>query len=95
VAEKGTVSLADQNAIEVRDGSGHRNSIARDHNDRFWGAFVSEVQEWINGVAAGEHSGSSSWDGYAAACVCDAGVKALTDDGVVKVEMIAKPDFYL
>jgi myo-inositol 2-dehydrogenase/D-chiro-inositol 1-dehydrogenase len=95
VAEKGTVSLADQNAVEVRDGSGHRNSIARDHNDRFWGAFVTEVQEWINGVAAGEHSGSTSWDGYAAACVCDAGVKALTDDGVVRVEMIAKPDFYV
>jgi myo-inositol 2-dehydrogenase / D-chiro-inositol 1-dehydrogenase len=94
VAEKGTVSLADQNAVEVRDGSGHRNSIARDHNDRFWGAFVTEVQEWISAVARGEHTGSTSWDGYAAACVCDAGVRALTDDGVVEVEMIAKPDFY-
>ena len=41
-----------------------------------------------------EHTGSTSWDGYAAACVCDAGVRALTDDGVVKVEMIAKPAFY-
>ena len=36
VAEKGTVSLADQHAVEVRDGGGHRNSITRDHNDRFW-----------------------------------------------------------
>jgi myo-inositol 2-dehydrogenase / D-chiro-inositol 1-dehydrogenase len=94
VAEKGTVSLGDQNAIVVRDGVGVRNAIARDHNDRFWGAFVTEVQEWINGVAVGEHTGSTSWDGYAAACVCDAGVKALTDDGVVRVEMIAKPTFY-
>lgn len=94
VAEKGTVSLGDQNAIVVRDGVGVRNSIARDHNDRFWGAFVTEVQEWISAVARGEHTGSTSWDGYAAACVCDAGVRALTDDGVVKVEMIAKPAFY-
>lgn len=94
VAEKGTVTLADQHAIEVRDGSGHRNAIARDHNERFWAAFVTEVQEWISAVAVGEHSGSTSWDGYAAACVCDAGVRALTDDGVVKVEMIAKPAFY-
>ena len=83
VGEKGTVSLGDQNAIVVRDGVGVRNAIARDHNDRFWGAFVTEVQEWINGVAVGEHTGSTTWDGYAAACVCDAGVKALTDDGVV------------
>ena len=94
VAEKGTVSLGDQNAIVVRDGVGVRNAIARDHNDRFWGAFVTEVQEWISAVARGEHTGSTSWDGYAAACVCDAGVRALTDEGVVKVEMIAKPDFY-
>jgi myo-inositol 2-dehydrogenase/D-chiro-inositol 1-dehydrogenase len=94
VAEKGTVSLGDQNAIVVRDGVGVRNAIARDHNDRFWGAFVTEVQEWIDAVGRGEHTGSSSWDGYAAACVCDAGVRALTDDGVVKVEMIAKPAFY-
>ena len=32
---------------------------------------------------AARHAGSTSWDGYAAACVCDAGVKALTDEGVV------------
>src|SRR6478672_4482608 len=51
VAEKGTVSLSDQEAVTVRDGSGHGNRVARDHNDRFWGAFVTEVQEWINAVA--------------------------------------------
>ncbi|MCU1537437.1 MAG: inositol 2-dehydrogenase [Humibacillus sp.] len=94
VAEKGTVSLGDQNAIVVRDGLGVRNAIAGDHNDRFWGAFVTEVQEWISGIARGEHTGSTSWDGYAAASVCDAGVRALTDEGVVAVEMIAKPAFY-
>jgi myo-inositol 2-dehydrogenase / D-chiro-inositol 1-dehydrogenase len=94
VAEKGIVSLADQNVVEVRDGTGYRNRVARDHNDRFWGAFVTEVQEWIDAVARGEHTGSTAWDGYAAACVCDAGVKALTDDGVVEVEMVKKPAFY-
>ena len=52
------------------------------------------MQEWINAAAAGEHTGSTSWDGYAAASVCDAGVKALTDSGVVQVEMITKPAFY-
>ena len=44
------------------------------------------------GRGPGEHTGSTSWDGYAAACVCDAGVKALTEDGEVAVEMIAPPD---
>jgi len=94
VAEKGVVALADQNVIDVRDASGARNRITRDHNDRFYGAFVTEVQEWITAVSEGRHTGSSSWDGYAAAVVCDAGVKALTEDGEVPITMISKPAFY-
>jgi myo-inositol 2-dehydrogenase/D-chiro-inositol 1-dehydrogenase len=94
VAEKGVVSLSDQNAVDVRTGFRASNGVTRDHNERFGGAFVTEVQEWISAVAGGEHTGSTSWDGYAAACVCDAGVKALTADGVVAVEMVSKPDFY-
>ena len=94
VAERGTVSLSDQEAVTVRDGSGIRHGIARDHNDRFRGAFVTEVQEWIDAVARGEHTGSTSWDGYAAACVCDAAVRALTQGTAVTVEMVAKPGFY-
>jgi myo-inositol 2-dehydrogenase / D-chiro-inositol 1-dehydrogenase len=94
VAEKGVVSLSDQNVIDVRTGFKASNGVTRDHNERFWGAFVTEVQEWISGVARGEHTGSKSWDGYAAACVCDAGVRALTDDGVVPVVMVDQPAFY-
>jgi len=94
VAELGAVSLSDQNAIDVRTGFRASNAITRDHNERFWGAFVTEIQEWIDAVAAGRHTGPTSWDGYAAASVCDAGVKALTDDGVVKVSMIERPAFY-
>ncbi|MBK8470470.1 MAG: Gfo/Idh/MocA family oxidoreductase [Actinomycetales bacterium] len=94
VAEKGTVSLADQNVLTRRDAVGRSNRITMNHNERFWGAFVTEVQEWISGVSRGEHTGSSAWDGYAAACVCDAGVKALTDDGVLPVTMIPRPAFY-
>lgn len=94
VAEGGAVSLGDQEKVVRRDKVGRNNKISMDHNERFWGAFVTEVQEWIAAAAKGEHTGSTSWDGYAAACVCDAGVKALTDDGVVPVVMIEKPAFY-
>ena len=73
---------------------GRHNLLAMDHNERFGRAFVTEVQEWIDAVARGEHTGSSSWDGYAAAVVCDAGVQALTADGKVAVELIDKPAFY-
>ncbi|HET9021856.1 MAG TPA: Gfo/Idh/MocA family oxidoreductase [Ornithinibacter sp.] len=94
VAERGAVSLSDQELTSVRTSFTAGNKLTRDHNERFWGAFVTEVQEWISAVDRGEHTGSTSWDGYAAACVCDAGVKALTEDGEVAVEMVEKPAFY-
>ena len=37
---------------------------------------------------------SSSWDGYCAAIVAEAGVKALQEGRKVPVEMIARPEFY-
>ena len=94
VAETGTIRLSDQHKIERTGTVGRSNLLTMDHNQRFWGAFVTEVQQWIHAAAAGEHTGSSSWDGYAAAVVCDAGVQALTADGKVAVEMIDKPAFY-
>lgn len=95
VAETGTVSLADQHGIERRDSLGHRHDLPTSHVDRFDGAFTTELQAWIRSVELGMTSGPSSWDGYAAAAVCDAGVKALLGDvGTVAVEMIERPAFY-
>lgn len=94
VAESGTVTLADQHKI-VRSGTaGRANRITGDHNDRFYGAFVVEVQEWIDNATRGEQQGPNAWDGYAAAVVCDAGVQALPQDGWVEVAMIDKPALY-
>lgn len=96
VLETGTVRLADQHVIERRDSAGARNRLTRDHNDRFHQAFNTEVQQWINAVARGEHTGSTSWDGYAAAVVCDAGVQALRseDSQWIPVSLIDKPALY-
>jgi myo-inositol 2-dehydrogenase/D-chiro-inositol 1-dehydrogenase len=95
VAETGTVALADQHKIERRDSHGHHHGLSTSHVDRFDGAFTTELQAWIRSVEIGQTSGPSSWDGYAAAAVCDAGVKALMGDvGTVRIEMIDKPAFY-
>ena len=66
VAESGTVTLSDQHAVIRSDATGRRNAITMDHNERFWGAFVTEVQEWIDAAARGEKVGHNAWDGYAA-----------------------------
>ncbi|HWC21902.1 MAG TPA: Gfo/Idh/MocA family oxidoreductase [Flexivirga sp.] len=94
VSESGTVRLSDQQLVERTGAIGRSHLLTMDHNERFGAAFVTEVQEWISAVARGEHTGSTSWDGYAAACVCDAAVRALTDDGPIAVDLIEQPAFY-
>lgn len=94
VGENGAVRLSDQELVQRADLQGRRNRLTMDHNQRFGQAFVREVQEWITAASEGRHTGSSSWDGYAAAVVCDAGVQALTADGEVPITMMPKPDFY-
>lgn len=94
VAEQGVVRLGDQELVHRADKLGRRNRLAMDHNQRFGQAFVTEVQEWITAVSQDRHTGSDSWDGYAAAVVCDAGVAALTADGEVPITMIERPALY-
>ena len=42
----------------------------------------------------GEVTGPSTWDGYAAAAVCEAGVRALEGGGRVEVDLVEKPPLY-
>ena len=96
VLETAAVRLGDQERIHIRDIHGNRNAMCQSHIDRFEAAFNREVQEWINAVARDEHTGSTSWDGYAATSVVDAAVASLEDESspMVDVELIAKPAFY-
>jgi myo-inositol 2-dehydrogenase/D-chiro-inositol 1-dehydrogenase len=94
VLETGTVALTAQAGIERRDAAGARHRVAVDYNDRFRLAFLAEVQQWVDAARRGEHAGSTAWDGYAAAAVCDAGVRALRNGETVPVSLIDKPAFY-
>jgi myo-inositol 2-dehydrogenase / D-chiro-inositol 1-dehydrogenase len=42
----------------------------------------------------GEATGPSTWDGYAAAAISDAGLASLNGGGRVPVRLRAKPDLY-
>lgn len=94
VGETGTVRLTDQNLIDYTGTAGRTHALPMDHNERFGAAFTVELTEWIAAVAAGAHTGPTSWDGYAAACVCDAAVRALDTGGQVDVTLIEKPALY-
>jgi len=80
VCEKGTVRIGDR--------------ISPDYLDHFQEAYDIEVQAWVDATRRGEVSGPSVWDGYAAAAVCEAGVRAQGTGGRVAVELVERPALY-
>ena len=59
-------------------------------------AYVRQNRDFLHFVNTGEFTktGSSAWDGYAAAQVAETGARALASGTKLAVEMIAKPEFY-
>jgi myo-inositol 2-dehydrogenase/D-chiro-inositol 1-dehydrogenase len=95
VGEDGTVALAEGSPVTVRAGGSHRGRVPADWRERFSRAYDIEVQEWIDGVAAGAPAaGPSSWDGYAAQAVADAALAALAAGERVEVTLPARPALY-
>jgi len=95
VGESGTAALADRNLVDIRHAGTHAGRVPADWRERFVAAFDTEFQEWIDTVASGsEPTGPSSWDGYAATAVCEAGVQALESAGRVEIVLGEKPALY-
>src|SRR5829696_880600 len=56
--------------------------------ERFGIAYDIEVQRWVDAVRSGVNvDGPTAWDGYAAAAVCEAGVRSLETGEAVDVEL--------
>jgi myo-inositol 2-dehydrogenase/D-chiro-inositol 1-dehydrogenase len=56
--------------------------------ERFGQAYDIEVQRWVDAVASGANvDGPTAWDGYAAAAVCEAGVRSLETGEEVSVDL--------
>lgn len=95
VGETGTVALADRNQVDLRHAGFRSGGVPGDWRERFAVAFDTEFQEWIDTIASGsEPAGPSSWDGYAATVVCDAGVRSLATSERVPVILGDKPALY-
>jgi len=62
---------------------------------RFGAAYDAEIQAWVDAIKRGDLvDGPTAWDGYEVALRCEAGVKALHQEGPVAVPDEVKPDFY-
>ena len=59
--------------------------------ERFGTAYDIEVQRWVDAARSGVNvDGPTAWDGYAAAAVCEAGVRSLETGERVDVELAEK-----
>ena len=94
VCETGTVALADVSEVTVRTQNRHSGRVPVDWRDRFIRAYDTELQEWLNAVAAGTATGPTAWDGFAAAVVMDAALEALRTGQRTAVSLSERPEFY-
>jgi myo-inositol 2-dehydrogenase/D-chiro-inositol 1-dehydrogenase len=95
VGENGTVALAEASPVTVRRAGAFSGHVPADWRERFIRAYDTEIQEWVDGVAAGRPpTGPSAWDGYAATVVSEAGLEALGSGARVDVKLAAKPSLY-
>ncbi|MFJ9630940.1 Gfo/Idh/MocA family protein [Streptomyces sp. NPDC101175] len=94
VCERGTARIGDGHAMVTNMAGRWGGTIAQDFTERFADAYDREVQTWIDATRRDEVTGPSVWDGYAAAAVCEAGVRALEEGGRVEVELVERPALY-
>jgi myo-inositol 2-dehydrogenase/D-chiro-inositol 1-dehydrogenase len=94
VCERGTARIGDGHAMVTNMAGRRGGTIAQDFVERFADAYDREVQAWVDATRRGEVTGPSVWDGYAAAAVCEAGVRSLNDGGRVPVELVERPALY-
>jgi myo-inositol 2-dehydrogenase/D-chiro-inositol 1-dehydrogenase len=62
--------------------------------ERFSGAYLAELTDWVSAVSDGGPRGPSAWDGYAASAVADACLESLADGRTVPVELASRPALY-
>lgn len=95
IGESGTAALAETGQVVLRTNNSVGVRVPQDWRERFVDAYDVELQEWVNQVVAGDAlTGPSSWDGYAAQVVCDAGVQALYGGDRVAIHLGDKPSLY-
>jgi myo-inositol 2-dehydrogenase/D-chiro-inositol 1-dehydrogenase len=94
LGEQGTVELSESAGAVVKTAGRVVGRVPVDWRERFERAFDLEIQEWVNAVQAGGPTGPSSWDGYAATVVCDAGAASLASGSREAVALRDKPDLY-
>ncbi|BCJ46738.1 inositol 2-dehydrogenase [Actinoplanes ianthinogenes] len=95
LGEDGTVSLGDPGLVAVRRAGQVGGPVPADWRDRFGAAYDVELRDWAASAAgSGPPDGPGAWDGYAAAVVSEAAVRALRTGEPVTVTLVDRPKLY-
>lgn len=96
VGEKATIAMNAVNYTRVDRALGQNTSYEADWRGRYAEAYRRQNRAFLRFVETGVFPdiASSSWDGYCAAMVAEAGVRALDEGRKMPIEIIAKPEFY-
>ncbi len=86
-AELGNATVGLGTGVFVRSANHWGGAIPDDFRSRFAAAYDIEVQSWVNFSRRGEVDGPTTWDGYAAVAVCEAGMESLATGAPTKVEL--------
>ncbi|MGO3884739.1 MAG: Gfo/Idh/MocA family protein [Mycetocola sp.] len=95
VFERGVAEIGRSTQIGVFTDGAFRVAEHQDFRTRFAAAYDTQIQRWVDASHRGEIDGPSAWDGYLAATVAEAAVRAqATGERVEVVYATDKPDFY-
>jgi len=94
VGSNGVTSLGTQDLGQFVSDTRRTVTMPANWRVRFGDAYRAEIQDWINGIKAGEPRGANSFDGLAATLVAQAAVRAVKSGETVEVPVLEKPAFY-
>lgn len=94
VFERGVAQIGRTGGLSLFKDGGLWTAEHQDFRTRFGAAFDTELQQWVDAAKRGTIDGPSSWDGYLANVVCEAGVAAQSSGKRVEIASERKPEFY-
>ena len=94
VCEEGTLKMGTPMFPQIRKNASVSTEITTDCFVLFKDAYDEEIQNWVDRAKDGVIEGPTTWDGYIAAVVGDALVKAQTSGQIEKIVTVEKPAFY-
>jgi myo-inositol 2-dehydrogenase/D-chiro-inositol 1-dehydrogenase len=94
VGESGSARIGDGHAMVVQSAGHWGGEIAQDFTVRFADAYDRQLRAWVAAAARGGATGPGAWDGYAAAAVSEAGLRAARTGTRTAVELAPRDPFH-